>query len=131
MKKFLTLLVMTLTAFAVLTQTADAHKKRDRVTVYKADNRLRDTQWGMSGATTGAYFAAGATSAAGLATTLVCLPLAPIVSTAVIKRELTMREAHVLAGSCVIPIVGGYLVNWVWDTHPEWTPAPKVRTARR
>jgi hypothetical protein len=132
MKKYLTLLVMTLTAFAVLTQTADAHKKRARVTVYKADNRLDQTSLGLGAASTGAYFAAGATTAAGLVSTPVCVVLAPIVGTVVVKRELTMREAHVMFGSCVIPIIGGYLVNWVWDTHPEWTPAPKpVRTARR
>ena len=31
-----------------------------------------------------------------------------------------MREAHVLVGSCVIPIVGGWLVNEAYDAHPEW-----------
>ena len=38
----------------------------------------------------------------------------------VLNRPLTMREAHVLIGSCVIPIVGGWLVNEAYDAHPEW-----------
>jgi hypothetical protein len=31
-----------------------------------------------------------------------------------------MREGDVLAVSCVIPIIGGWLVNAAYDAHPEW-----------
>ena len=53
-------------------------------------------------------------------------------------RELTFREAHVLAGNCVLPIIGGLLVNAAYNANPHWEPAPKkparkrvVRRARR
>ncbi len=56
------------------------------------------------------------------ATTIGCAAVSPIVATVVLNRPLTMREAHVLVGSCVVPIVGGLVVNAVWDAHPEWEP---------
>jgi hypothetical protein len=62
------------------------------------------------------------------ATTMGCAAVSPMVATVVLNRPLTMREAHILVGSCVVPIVGGLLVNAVWDAHPEWeagTPAPR------
>jgi hypothetical protein len=63
-------------------------------------------------------------------TTMGCAAVSPIVATIVLKRELTMREAHVLVGSCVVPIVGGLLVNAVWDAHPEWEPAQPMHHRR-
>ena len=66
------------------------------------------------------------------ATTMGCAAVSPIVATVVLDRPLTMREAHILVGSCVVPIVGGLLVNAVWDAHPEWeTAAPAPRKLRR
>jgi hypothetical protein len=54
------------------------------------------------------------------ATTIGCMAVAPMVGTLVMDRPLTVREVHVLAGSCVIPILGGWLVNAAYDAHPEW-----------
>jgi hypothetical protein len=53
-------------------------------------------------------------------TTMGCLIAAPMVGTLVMNRPLTMREVHVMAGSCVLPILGGILVNAAYDAHPEW-----------
>jgi hypothetical protein len=47
-----------------------------------------------------------------------------MVATVVLDRPLTMREAHVLVGSCLVPIIGGLLVNAVWDANPQWEAAP-------
>ncbi len=44
-------------------------------------------------------------------TTIGCMAVAPIVGTVVLNRPLTLREGQVLAGSCVVPIIGGWLVN--------------------
>jgi hypothetical protein len=33
----------------------------------------------------------------------------------VLNWPLTYREAHILIGGCVIPIVGGWLVDWAPD----------------
>lgn len=53
-------------------------------------------------------------------TTIGCLAVAPMVGTVVMNRPLTMREGQALAASCVIPIIGGWLVNAAYDAHPEW-----------
>src|ERR1700722_2224123 len=45
------------------------------------------------------------------ATTVGCMAVAPMVGTLVMDRPLTLREVHVLAASCVVPILGGWLVN--------------------
>lgn len=136
MRHYLSLAAIAAAAFTFTATTADAAKKRERVHVTKQqDNRLRDTSLGVGGGLTAGYLVAGATTGAGVATTAICFPLAPIVATTAVNRELTMREAHVLLGSCLIPIVGGYLVNQAWENYPELTPAPenskRVRTARR
>ena len=47
-----------------------------------------------------------------------------MVATVVMHRPLTQREGHVLIGSCVVPIIGGLLVNAAYDAHPGWDPAP-------
>jgi hypothetical protein len=43
-----------------------------------------------------------------------------MLASAIEGRELTLREAGVLFGSCVVPIVGGLLVNAAWDANPQW-----------
>ena len=69
------------------------------------------------------------------ATTLGCAAVAPMVATVLVKRPLTMREGHVLVGSCVIPVVGGYLVNAAYNNNPSWeagtAPVKKVRKAKK
>jgi hypothetical protein len=57
------------------------------------------------------------------ATTAGCLVLSPMVAAAFIReRELTFREVWVMEGSCVIPIIGGWLVNATLDANPSWDP---------
>ena len=56
-------------------------------------------------------------------TTIGCAALSPMVATVLLDRPLTQREAGVLVGSCVIPIIGGWLVNAAYDAHPDWDPA--------
>ena len=59
-------------------------------------------------------------------TTLGCAVVSPIVATAVLNRPLTYREAHILLGSCVIPIVGGWLVNEAYNSGVLWAPDEEV-----
>lgn len=59
------------------------------------------------------------------ATTLGCAALSPIVATAIKQRPLSYREAHILVGSCVVPIIGGYLVNAAYDNGLLWAPDEK------
>ncbi len=61
--------------------------------------------------------------------TIGCAAASPIVATAVLKRPLTYREAHILIGSCVIPFVGGWLVNEAYNK--GWLWAPDENPARR
>jgi len=57
------------------------------------------------------------------ATTAGCIVLSPMVAAAFVReRELTFREVWVMEGSCVIPIIGGMLVNAALDANPSWDP---------
>ena len=111
----------------------------------KVDRRVEAVSLGAGIASTLGYFAMrdwtlgggdahntvaqawGVTSAA-------CMVLSPIVAGAIVReRELTQREVWVMEGSCLIPIVGGILVNALWDAHPEWeaaAPAPAAAPVR-
>lgn len=70
-----------------------------------------------------------------IGTTIGCAATSPIVATAVLNRPLKYREAHILVGSCVIPVIGGWLVNeaynngWLWA--PDEAPVRKVRHVKR
>lgn len=98
----------------------------------KGDQRLQAVSLGVGAAATAAYFGinhwrwnhwnASAISAGGayVGTTIGCMAIAPIIGTIVVNRPLTMREGHVLFASCLIPFVGGWLVNAAYDAHPEW-----------
>jgi len=70
-------------------------------------------------------------TAAYIGTSIACAAASPIVGTMVAGRHLTQREVWVMAGSCVVPILGGILVNAAFDAHPEWEAPPvKVRKKR-
>jgi hypothetical protein len=114
-------------AFAFLCQGANAHESK----------KLKIVQIGVGAAATAGYFAIGGWKwdgwnysngftrfGAGVATTIGCAAVTPIVGTIVLNRPLTMREAHVVVADCVIPFVGGWLVNAAYDAHPEWEPQP-------
>ena len=118
--------------FAIICQPAEAaHRHRH------LDQRLVATSIGVGAGMTAAYFAIdnwslkwrdvnGFTALSAIAaTTIGCMALSPMVGSAVVHRPLTMREAHVLAGSCIIPIIGGWLVNAAYNAHPEWEAADK------
>ncbi|HEX5506995.1 MAG TPA: hypothetical protein VFX37_00665 [Pseudolabrys sp.] len=64
-------------------------------------------------------------------TTVGCIALSPIVATIVLDRPLTQREAGELAGSCIIPIIGGWIVGTMYDAHPEWDPEDAARRRGR
>jgi hypothetical protein len=55
-------------------------------------------------------------------TTIGCMALSPMVGTVVLNRPLTYREAHVMMGSCLIPFIGGWLVNQAYEHHVLWAP---------
>ncbi|MGE5534742.1 MAG: hypothetical protein ACM3W7_04420 [Acidobacteriota bacterium] len=63
--------------------------------------------------------------------TVGCIALSPIVATIVLDRPLTQREAGELAGSCIIPIIGGWIVGAMYDAHPEWDPKDAARRRGR
>lgn len=129
MKRSFALAAALILAFAFSLQTANAGDKRH------VDERLKVVAIGAGAVSTAAYFAINdwrwkwengryLTSLGAIAaTTMGCAALSPMIATAVVKRPLTMREGHVLIGSCVIPVVGGWLVNEAYNAHPEWEPA--------
>ena len=126
-----------LAAFAFTVPTADAGQRHHRHH-HKVDKRVVATGVVVGAAATASYFAlndwrwewnSGSQISSGGAlalTTVGCAALSPMVATAVVNRPLTTREAHVLVGSCVVPVVGGLLVNAVWNANPHWEAKPVV-----
>ena len=50
-----------------------------------------------------------------------CMALSPMIAAAMVpERHLTTREVLVLQGGCLIPVVGGWLVNAMFDANPHW-----------
>ena len=133
MHKKLAILATVLAAFAFSSQGADAKARKHQI-----DNRIRAVAIGVGAASTAAYFAIndwkwhGWNNGSGLSqvgawgiTTVGCIAVSPMVATVVLDRPLTQREAHILIGSCLIPLIGGWLVNEAYEAHPEWEPAAK------
>jgi hypothetical protein len=105
----------------------------------KVDQRVAEVGLGAAVASTAAYFAirAGENHHHGVSwgawgvATAGCVVLSPMIAAAVVpERELTSREVAVLEGSCLIPIVGGLLVNAIYDANPQWEARP-VATRKR
>lgn len=127
MNKALAMLTAAIAAFVFTYQGADAHWRKHPV-----DKRLAAVSIGVGAASTAAYFSinnwkfghwqASSISQFGAyaGTTIGCMAVSPMVATVVVNRPLTMREAHVLVASCVLPIIGGWLVNDAYNAHPEW-----------
>jgi hypothetical protein len=126
-------------AFAFATQSAQAggrhHDKKKLAAVAIGAGvastagffALNDWRWnGWNTNTAGGLTRLGAYGA----TSMACAAVSPMVATVVLNRPLTMREAHVLVGSCVVPIVGGLLVNAIWDANPQWEPAKPAHHRR-
>lgn len=127
MKRSLALAAAVIAAFTLTMQTADAGGRRH------IDKRLKVVALGTGAASTAAYFAInnwnwngwsykdGITRAGAWGiTTLGCAAISPMIGTLVVNRPLTQREGHVLIGACVVPLIGGYLVNSAYNAHPEW-----------
>jgi hypothetical protein len=136
MNRKLAIFAAVIAAFAFTCQGADAKSRRH------VDKRITAVAIGVGAASTAGYFAIndwhwnGWNNGSGLTragawglTTIGCAALSPIVATVVLNRPLTLREAHVLFGSCVIPLIGGWLVNEAFNAHPEWDPDQKSHHA--
>lgn len=66
-------------------------------------------------------------------TTAACTVIYPMVGTVLLNRPLTPREAYVGLGDCIVPFIGGWLVDRVLP-HDAWTdglPPPKPGRHRR
>ncbi len=147
MKRLVAVAAAVLAASVMLCQSADAerlHKRHVRPT--GTDPRVVGTSLVVGAGATAGYFALGGWHwndwdinangftkfGAWATTTIGCMAVAPMASSAVVQRPLTLREAQVITAGCLVPIVGGWLVNAAWNQHPEWDQyeAPVVRPAR-
>jgi hypothetical protein len=106
----------------------------------KVDRRVAEVGLGAAVAGTITYFSLahqhhhhGVNWGVWGASTVGCMVLSPMLAAAVVpERELTSREVAVLEGSCLIPVVGGLLVNAVYDANPQWeAPAKPVKVVRK
>src|ERR1700761_2397615 len=109
--------------------------------LFPGDPRLIAPGVVVGAATTGAYFAirnqGGSPhritelGAFGLST-VGCMALTPIASGIVVQRELTRREVHEMLANCIVPFVGGWLVDAYFDAYPERDSVPPpARVAMR
>lgn len=106
------------------------------------DPRLTATGIGIGIASTGASYAlthkhgvpAVRTTSPGVAfgvTTFGCMVLYPIVGTIVLQRELTPREAYSGILGCVVPFIGGWIVDQTLP-HTAWYDGiPEGHAVRR
>ena len=130
MKRTLAILAAVIAACAFTAQSANAGGRHHH---HHHIGKLTAVSIGVGAASTVGYFAInhwqtnGWNGTGGISqgaawgiTTIGCMAVSPMVATVVLNRELTMREGHVLAASCVLPIIGGWLVNAAYDAHPEW-----------
>jgi hypothetical protein len=53
-------------------------------------------------------------------TTFACAVATPFVDTVLLHRPLTPREMYTSVGDCIVPFIGGWLVDQVLP-HDEWT----------
>lgn len=111
---------------------------------HKDKAALRATEIGVGAATTALYFGindwnwkwdaarAGVSQAGAIAgTTFACAAVSPMVATALLKRPLKYREAHMLMAGCVVPVVGSWLVEKAYDNHILWAPDEAPATAKK
>jgi hypothetical protein len=63
-------------------------------------------------------------------TTFGCMVVYPMVATVVLNRQLTPREAYVGMADCVVPIIGGWLVDAALP-HDAWTDGLPPTARRR
>jgi hypothetical protein len=129
MNRKLAIFAAVIAAFAFVSQSADARGR------HHINKKITAVSIGVGAASTAAYFAindwkwSGWNNSSGLTrlgawgiTTMGCAAVSPMVATVVLERPLKYREAHILIGSCVIPFVGGWLVNEAYNHHVLWAP---------
>jgi hypothetical protein len=130
MNRKLAIFAAAVAAFALSCQAASAGARK------QVDPRITTTSWIVGGASSAAYYAGGASTAgAWLGATMGCAAISPMVATVALNRPLKFREAHILIGSCIVPIIGGWLVNEAYNAHwlvaPDEKPVKKVRRAKK
>jgi hypothetical protein len=139
MKRWFGTLTAALAAMALLCQGAEARDRR-----HKVDPRIRAVGVGVGAASTVGFLALNdwhwnrnspnssgfTTFGAYAAATAGCVVLSPMIATAVVRRPLTFREAHVLVAGCIVPFIGPLLVNAAYDANPHWEPRPPRRKRR-
>jgi hypothetical protein len=54
-------------------------------------------------------------------TTFACAVATPFVGTFLLNRPLTPREMYVSVGDCIVPFIGGYIVDNYLLPHDAWT----------
>jgi len=104
------------------------------------DPRLVPVGIGVGAASTGASLAAtahhhghigdGVYISAWAATAYGCAIVYPMVGTVVLNRPLTPREAYVGMADCIVPFIGGWLVDAALP-HDAWTDGLTPPAARR
>ena len=108
--------------------------------LYRSDPQLAVSGLAVGAATTGAYFAvrnAGGGprripvgGAWGL-TTVGCMALTPLIGGIVVQRELTRREVHMMLADCIVPFIGGWIMDAYFRAHPERDSVPPPPPVRR
>lgn len=126
MNRMFVVLAAAFVAFVFTAQAADARQGK------AIDPTIEATNFWVGAAWTGAAIAMAKPVAVVIAgTTMGCMATAPMVATVALNRPLKYREAHILMGSCLIPFVGGWLVNEAYNSGWMWAPDEKpVRVAR-
>jgi hypothetical protein len=136
--KRLAFAVATLAAVTML--MAQGARAEEGFHLFRGDRKLIVPGIAAGLVTTGAYYAVrnhggGFKRVTPLAawglTTVGCMALTPLVSGIVVQRELTRREVHVMLASCIVPFIGGWVMDAYFDRHPERdsVPPPVVKVA--
>lgn len=103
------------------------------------DPRLTGVGIGLGAASTAVSFAAtahhhahfgnGVFISAWAATAAGCMVVYPIVGTIVLNRPLTPREAYDGMADCIVPFIGGYIVDAMLP-HDAWTDGTPPKPMR-
>jgi hypothetical protein len=127
MKRYLCILATLIVVVGLQSQSARAQSDANWGWIFgRQDIRLVATGMAVGGGAAAAYFALRnepiATrpppGAAYALTTVWCAAAFPIVGTLVVQRHLTTREVYVGMANCVVPIVGGWVVEAAFRGQP-------------
>ena len=129
MPRSVVLLAAALAACLVAAPAAEAGNRK------QIDPAIEGTAFWVGAATTGAGLAFDKLAAGAAISGAGCVLVSPLVAMAVTKRRLRDREANYMFASCVVPVVGGWLMNTVYDngwlTPPDEVPARKIHHRRK